>query len=362
MSSVPSLAEYAALSAHTDQLVGKADNVRLLAAGLFGEVGSILTEVKKVGREGNAYPAYRHRLREEFGDALWYLTRLLSSLAPSDLEGLALTDERAADPDPLLRALVLAEAVGAFVGTLGTSDVMAKRAHLRRIWHALCEASATANVSLGQAAASNLRKIGSRWPETKEYVAFFDVDCPEEEQIPRRLTVEFRQRTIGARRVVVIRCNGLNVGNRLTDNIDRPDAYRFHDVFHFAYAVFLGWSPVVRGLLNCKRKSTPTVDENQDGARARVIEEGVSATVFARSKRMGLYDGVEQVDYDLLKTIQGFVRGFEVERVPLWQWEEAILMGHSVFRMLKMEEGGHVRVDLRRRDLTYLGPPGPLPK
>ena len=364
MSSVPSLAEYARLSARTDQLVGKPDNVRLLAAGLFGEVGSILTEVKKVGREGDAYPAYRHRLREEFGDALWYLTRLLSSLTPSDLEGLALPGEKAADtvPDPLPRALVLGETVGAFLGTLGTCDVMATRDHLRRVWKALCEASEAADISLGHAAASNLRKIGSRWPETKEYVGFFDVDCPEEEQIPRRLTVEFRQRTIGVRRVVVIRCNGLNVGNRLTDNIERPDAYRFHDVFHFAYAVYLGWSPVVRALLNCKRKSTPEVDENQDGARARVIEEGVSATVFARSKRLALYEGVEQVDYDLLKTIQEFVRGFEVECVPLWQWEEAILTGHSLFRMLKIEAGGHVRVDLPRRELSYLGPPGPLPE
>jgi len=352
------------LSARTDQLVGRTDNVKLLAAGLFGEVGSILTEVKKVGREGNAYPEYRHRLREEFGDALWYLTRLLATLTPSDLDGLALPDGSGADSasDPLPGALGLGETVGAFLGALGVADGVATRDHLKRIWHALCEASEVANISLRHAAVSNLRKVGSRWPERREYVDFFDVACPEEEQLPRQLTVEFRQRIIGARRVVVIRCNGLNVGNRLTDNIERPDTYRFHDVFHFAYAVYLGWSPVIRALLNCKRKSTPDVDENQDGARARVIEEGVSATVFARSKRMEFYEGVEQVDYDLLKTIQEFVTGFEVERVPLWQWEEAILTGHSVFRMLTMEDGGHVGVDLPRRELVYLGPPEAEPR
>ncbi len=74
---------------------------------------------------------------------------------------------------------------------------------------------------------------------------------------------------------------------------------------------------------DCKRKSDPRVDENQDGARARIIEEAVSAIVFSRAKETRFYDGIDQVDYDLLKTITEFVRGFEVQAVPLWQWEAA---------------------------------------
>ena len=360
MSTIHSLQEYSKLSAETDQLVDKRDSVSLLAAGLFGEIGSILTEVKKVGREGDAYPAYRQRLHEEFGDALWYLTRLYSILAPLELERLSFPGEGnvGSTGDSLSRALALGETISVLLGALESKNPATTWQQLRIVWEALGEASSAAGISLRHAAEGNLAKIASRWPKTKQYMEFFDVNCPEEEQIPRLLNIEFRQRVIGMRRVVVIRCNGLNVGNRLTDNIERPDAYRFHDVFHFAYAVYLGWSPVVRALLNCKRKSTPEVDENQDGARARVIEEGVSATVFARSKRMALYQGVGQVDYDLLKTIHGFVSGFEVERVPLWQWEKAILTGHSVFRKLKADSGGHVKVDLQRRELTYLGPPG----
>ena len=64
-------------------------------------------------------------------------------------------------------------------------------------------------------------------------------------------------------------CNGVNTGDRLTDNALEPDDYRFHDVFHYAYAAVLTWSPVTRSLLRLKRKSKPKLDEVEDGALAR---------------------------------------------------------------------------------------------
>ena len=111
-----------------------------------------------------------------------------------------------------------------------------------------------------------------------------------------------------------------------------------------------------RVIINCKRKSVPRVDENQDGARARIIEEAVSAIVFSRAKETRFYDGIDQVDYDLLKTITEFVRGFEVEDVPLWQWEAAILNGYRVFRALRDNGGGTVTADLISRNLRYAAP------
>ena len=39
-------------------------------------------------------------------------------------------------------------------------------------------------------------------------------------------------------------------------NNRRDDGYRFHDVVHLAYAAILGWSPVTRALLDCKRRSS----------------------------------------------------------------------------------------------------------
>ena len=127
-------------------------------------------------------------------------------------------------------------------------------------------------------------------------------------------------------------------------------------MFHFAHAVYLGWSPVLRALLKSKRKSDPRFDENQDGARAQIIEEGVSAIIFSRAKETHFYEGIDHVDYDLLKTISDFVRGFEVEAVPLWQWEEAILNGYRVFRNLQSNRSGIVSLDLINRELSYSAP------
>ena len=190
-------------------------------------------------------------------------------------------------------------------------------------------------------------------PRNTTSLPLFDDDFPEEEQLPRELEIEFRKVKRGKTDAVVLRCNGLNFGDRVTDNIGQADFYRFHDVFHFAYVVFLGWSPVIRALLKCKRKSDPLVDENQDGARATIVEEAVSAMVFSRAKEMDYYGGVDHVDYDLLKAIREFIQGFEVAGLPLWQWETAILEGYRAFRFLRENEGGCVTLDMNRRELLY---------
>ena len=88
-----------------------------------------------------------------------------------------------------------------------------------------------------------------------------------------------------------MRLNGVFVGDPLTDNIRDPDGYRFHDVFHFAHAAILHWSPTFRALLKQKRKSNPKVDEAQDGGRAIVVEEGLTAWVFARAKELNYFEG-----------------------------------------------------------------------
>jgi hypothetical protein len=91
-------------------------------------------------------------------------------------------------------------------------------------------------------------------------------------------------------------------------------------------------------------------------ARAVILEEAVAAIVFSRAKEMNFFDGVDHVDYDLLKTVQEFIQGFEVDQVPLWQWEAAILDGYATFRKLRSNRGGTVTIDLVRRELTYLAP------
>ena len=87
-------AEYCNDAERTDRLVGHHDHVALLAAGLFGETGSVLAELKKTERETGAYPFYRHRLIEEIGDLLWYFARLVTILAPSEVRKLDELAER----------------------------------------------------------------------------------------------------------------------------------------------------------------------------------------------------------------------------------------------------------------------------
>ncbi len=248
-------------------------------------------------------------------------------------------------------ALALGGAVGALPAALREATITTSQ--LDAVWHALLRFYSAAGIGLHEAAHENIKKTQSRWPPERKFTPLFDDNFPEEEQFPRELDVEFRELDRGGRKVVLLRCNGLNLGDRLTDNIDEADFYRFHDIFHLAHAAYLGWSPILRSLLKCKRKSDPAADENQDGARAGIIEEAVSAAVFSRAKQIGCYEDIDHVDYDLLKTVSDLVRGFEVAKAPLWQWEHAILGGYRVFRELRANRGGHVAVDLIKRELRY---------
>ncbi|MDA2927897.1 hypothetical protein MYX78_11835 [Acidobacteria bacterium AH-259-G07] len=144
------------------------------------------------------------------------------------------------------------------------------------------------------------------------------------------------------------------VGDPLTDNAREDDGYRFHDVFHLSYAAILGWSPIIRTLLKVKRKSEPTTDEVEDGARAKIIEEMISTLVYTYARQHNYLDGIPRLDYHLLKTIQALVADREVRVRSLADWEQAILTGYEVWRKVRDRHGGTVRVDLFQRRLELL--------
>ena len=347
---LPWFDEFSADAARTDDLQNEPDQLHLLAAGFFGEIGDLLTEAKKSRRDRDSYPEYREKLLEEMGDALWYLARCTEILSPG-LAPTAVPLEAGIGDTPNLSSLMhLGQLSGQFLGEL--REVECQVQTLWELWAHLQRVAIGLGVDLKRAAQHNQVKRASRWPRERRPHPLFDQGYGETEQLPRRLHIEFRQRK-GSPDVVTLRCNGLNFGDRLSDNIEEPDWYRFHDVFHFAHAVYVGWSPVLRALLRTKRKSNSQVDEAQDGARAIIVEEAVSAMVFSRAKRLGFFDGIDTVDYSLLKGIQQVVRGYEVQAVPLWQWEEAILEGYRVFRRLRDHCGGHVELDLEARSLKY---------
>ncbi len=364
----------------TDRL-GKGD-LELPILGLFGESGSLLSALKKQQRDKAAFDQYDSIIVEELGDTLWYFTNL-ASRAGLDLSVLAqrmfrkigdwdevevhefgtfgdiqsrldaeITEQEFSD-----RAIALAGRVGDLVNDFRAGSLASNRdklsAHLVEIFRALVAAADAAEVGLEAAAHANLRKVFSRWPISFTYPPRIDALMPKNERLPSKLEFFIGEDTNGSKSYVIQKCNGIIIGDRLTDNKSEHDDYRFHDVFHMAFAVHLGWSPVLRALLHLKRKSVPELDENQDGARAILIEEGVATFIFGRGLDRQLFENLDHVDYDLLKSIQAFVRGYEVTRCALWQWERAILDGFAVFRNLKKHRKGLILADFDNHTLQF---------
>ncbi|THD61615.1 nucleoside triphosphate pyrophosphohydrolase family protein [Phenylobacterium sp.] len=381
-------ADLAGLTAHSQAQGERKTNYLLL--GLFGEVGSLLSELKKKQRDRSAYRAYARSAIEETGDVLWYFSNLVTHLG-FKLEDVAVAAAAPADTGRLARSisswvelqkqprLFEEPASGEHVErsllrlAARTGDLVRRsNAHsagedaltlqdLAQVFRVLISAADDASVSLEQAAALNLEKAVDRWPVIRDAGQLYDDDCDDDEKLPRDLPVTFREKSVGGTRFVIQTLHGVRIGDRLTDNRKDADDYRFHDVFHLSYAAILGWSPVLRALLKVKRKSHPITDEHQDGARAIITEEGIANWIFAEGVRHDAFQEVESVDFALLRTIREMVKGYEVESRPLWMWEQAILRGFAVFRELQHHRGGLVTANLMNRTLTFtplVAPPG----
>jgi NTP pyrophosphatase (non-canonical NTP hydrolase) len=261
--------------------------------GLAGESGQLLSEYKKYLRDGPSHRLFRERVSEELGDLLWYIANVASK----------------------------------------------------------------ADLALDGIATSNLAKVRSRWVGAREVtIADFDASFPDHEQLPRKCTLRIREAVRDDRLVMSADIDGISLGDPLTDNARTADGYRFHDVFHASYAAVLGWSPVLRANMKRKRKSDKHMDEVEDGGRAAVIEEGVSALVFSYARDHSWLEGVSAVDYSLLRTVQGMTSHLEVSGRGVGDWESAILQGYAVFRQVMQHSGGLVHLDRANRRIDYVGP------
>jgi hypothetical protein len=178
---------------------------------------------------------------------------------------------------------------------------------------------------------------------------------PEVEQLPAALTYDFHTTVrLDGTPVTQVTANGTPLGDPLTDASWVQDGYRLHDVFHVSYATLLDWSPVTRALLQCKRRSSPTVDENEDGGRAIVVEEGIAAIVFAYAARRNYLRGHNHVDPALLTMIRDTVEHLEVSACGPRRWEQTILTGFTAWRQLRAAGGnGSVIANRDCRQLIF---------
>ena len=348
------------------------DDLRPVLLGLFGEVGSIMSVAKKVRREGEVYAGFQQAIEEEFGDALWYLAAVCrrlgigvdeiiadtanadgynKTIAATDLPGAPVSyAASAADLPVLLDAFLnLGEAASALLGIKRLNGEA--RQALHTFSDRYLQALQVARVRFSEIVRMNIVKARGRFldPDLSS-LPTFDSGFLDEERLPLHFEIKITQRKSGQS---YLQWNGVFIGDPLTDNILDRDGYRFHDVFHFAHAAILHWSPTFRALVKQKRKSDPQVDEAQDSGRAIVIEEGLTAWIFSHAKQLNFFDGQDRISFDLLKGVQQFVNGYEVEKCPLKLWERTILDGYKVFRQVRDRNGGIVVGDREARAITY---------
>jgi NTP pyrophosphatase (non-canonical NTP hydrolase) len=274
--------------------VDKARQVSLL--GLSGEIGELSTEYKKKLRDGDSYKLFNEKITEELGDIFWYLSSLAS------LE----------------------------------------------------------NISLGEVLASSLKKTKDRWKDLHPEgqlpfkKGLLDDYCESNEQFPREFVAEFKEELGGdGKSVVSVKVNGIEFGDKVRDNAYSDDYYRFHDIFHLSYVAVLGWSPVCRKLLNCKRRSDSNRDEVEDGGRGAVIDEAISILVFEYASQHSFFEGAGGVDYQLLRTIKSLTKNLEVNVCTTKQWEEAILLGYDMWRSLRESKSGRIICNMYERTMQF---------
>jgi NTP pyrophosphatase (non-canonical NTP hydrolase) len=287
--------------------------------GLASETGSILNVYKKYLRDGIDLAANMAFLREELGDLLWYAAAIATA----------------------------------------------------------CD------LDLDEIAQANLQKTRDRYLHSATAVnvgdlPIFDAEYPGHERFPRRLTIEFTEsssligRLVSRMKLVSAEPNafpngpavlvggklagfqeGSDLGDPLTDNSRRSDAYRYHDAIHLGFLAVLGWSPNTRSLLQLKRRSDPTTDECEDGARAIFAEEGLAAVLSRLSKRRMGFLSEMNVDGEVIEVAKAAAIDLEVEVMPAWLWRRAICHGFRAMKQLAENRGGYLVADLDSRTLTY---------
>ena len=263
--------------------------------GLVGEVGSLLSEYKKLLRDGEIHRSFREEVSEELGDILWYVANV------ADKFGL----------------------------------------------------------DLEEVAAANLTKVRDRWLPPPDGRRLYDESQEPNQQLPRTFEFRFEQKwEDGAVRVRMVEVAGATpTGDALRDNSYEDDGYRFHDAIHLAFTAYLGWSPVLRKLLRnggrMVHRTPEEVDDAEDGGRGQVVEEAIVAAAYIYAVDHAFLAGARAIDRELLRHIMRMTRNLEVSDRSAWEWNQALLGGFEVWRQLRACAGGRVVGDLERRSLEF---------
>lgn len=249
-------------------------------------------------------------------------------------------------------------------------DIGVRLGHM--LWY-ISAACSEMNFTLKSIAEKNLDYNKSRWnmgfdddnDPTFSVENDFDNGFPPNESLPDTIWARFECFDTSLPKVeVFVRIEGreeeIKFGDRIDDNANSADGYRFHDVFHFGYFAFLDWSPVIRKLVDRKRRSKANVDRIEDGARARDREEATTTFIYNYVVRHGFLPTTSSVDTSLLDAVGLLIGDLEVSAREKRLWEQAIIVSARTQKSLMDNNGGWVVANRASRTLRYSksGPAG----
>lgn len=262
--------------------------------GMVGEVGGLLSEYKKMLRDGAGYEEFPKQVAEELGDILWYVATVANNF----------------------------------------------------------------DLNLDKIAKDNLTKTQERWFPTEEKRKLYDEDCKKEQQLPRKFSFKFEHKNIdGIEKIILTESSsGDTTGDPLTDNSYDNDGYRYHDSMHLTFWACFGWSPVFRKLLrnkkNMKKRDDP-YDDVEDGGRAQVIEEALVAAAYVYADKHSSLDEITAVDWTLLKHLKSMTDNLEIKDRTTYDWNKILIKGFKIWKKLIDNRGGIVEGDVTNGTIEY---------
>jgi NTP pyrophosphatase (non-canonical NTP hydrolase) len=312
--------DYQANARKTAQLNPSTRTGRIeLVLGLSSEAGTVARVYKRLLRDKVSLNAQREQITDGLGDVLWYVSMIATSV------GLKLEDVARGN---LAR----------------TADRYATVGAPARTWVPSYDAGYLETERFP-------RQMVFKMKETINEEGMPEVEFSLVQALPNAfpngaVAIDGSKKKIGF-------TLGKPIGNVINDNALREDGYRYHDAVHIAFVVFLGWSPVLRGLLRLKRKSKLEVDRVQDGARAQDLEEALSSILAEMSESRNHFAHESDVDGEVRDMIRRVVSNLEVAKAPIWQWARAISNGYNVMAELIKNKGGYVLADLDQQIIEF---------
>lgn len=156
--------------------------------------------------------------------------------------------------------------------------------------------------------------------------------------LPETFTLSFAE----FENTVQVFIDGRPCGNAITDNSYDSDFYRYHDIFHYAFATLLGDTPCATALF-----TNQATDK-----RETLLEEAISLIIFSEAKRKNYFDR-QNISRRMLRLILDLTEESKSLRHDTSAWENAIMKAYEIFRLLIQHRGGIVYCDRLAKTISY---------